>query len=353
MISPPDIFYYEVWLMKYNEEVDVLTMEKINDLLTELPQYVKNYISNLAAGSKSRRTILNYLYDIRGFLTFMADAQDIDVMDLSADTLGQLNNFDFDDYFGSFRTGKSEGKARKLAALRSFYKFLKSYGFIAHNPLSEYSIELKQKKDPRRDLQFMNTEEVNQVMAGVTTGSSLASEHQKKCNRENQYRDTALFTLMLNTGIRLSECVGIDLTDVLWEEHKLVIHRKGGIDDIVFLNENAESALRDYIRYERAEDADDPALFLSNQKRRITPRSVQRIVKKYTESVVPDKNIHVHSLRKTFGDNLYQATHDIKLTQQALNHSDISVTAAHYITDNAENKKTAVEIIQDVYKEDS
>lgn len=61
-------------------------------------------------------------------------------------------------------------------------------------------------------------------------------------------------------------------------------------------------------------------------------------MKKYTESVVPDKNIHVHSLRKTFGDNLYQATHDIKLTQQALNHSDISVTAAHYITDNAENK---------------
>lgn len=348
--------------MKYYQEQDILNMERIHELLEALPGFMRNYVSYMATGSTSRRTIINYVYDIRGFLTFLADSRHMAVSAITAEYLSKLNNFDFDEYFlhidtyqrksaknKSLATTNSEpGKARKLSALKSLYQFLFQYQLINLNPIAGYKLKLKRKKPV---ITAMNVEEVHSVMNSVETGETL-NDRQKAFAEKTKYRDTALLSLMLNTGIRVSECVGIDMEDINWKEKKLNVHRKGGGDDPeVYLNDLAVQSLQDYITIERkCDDPDEHALFLSNTGHRITVRSVERIVKKYSQGAVPGKHITPHKLRSTFGTNLYQATGDIHLTSKALNHSSIEVTASHYADVDRRQRQEAVEIIEERYE---
>jgi integrase/recombinase XerC len=351
--------------MKYYQQQDVLNMERINNVLEDLPPYMRSYVSYLSTGSTSKRTILNYVYDIRGFLRYIADQRHIDVKDVTPEILEQLNHFDFDEYFlhvDSYKrkspndkaiptTNAEAGKARKLSSLRSLYNYQLEYGFIKTNPMASYKLRLK---IPKPHITAMNVSEVNQVMEGVETGEALVGR-QKKFAEKTRYRDTALLSLMLNTGIRVSECVGIDLDDIDWKNKKLTVHRKGGGNDPdVYLNDDAIEALQNYIKLERKPaDPDERALFISRNGTRMAVCSVDRLVKKYTVNTVPGKKITPHKLRSTFGTNLYQATGDIHLTSKALNHSSIEVTASHYADVDLRQRKEAVEIIEQRYHEDS
>ncbi|MGN0362989.1 MAG: tyrosine-type recombinase/integrase [Bilifractor sp.] len=347
--------------MKYYQEQDILNMERVNDLLENLPDFMRNYVSYMATGSTSRRTILNYVYDIRGFLTYLADYRKKDVRTLTPEFLEQLTNFDFDDYFlhiDAYKrrsvnnkvlptTNQEAGKARKLSAIKSLYNYLTQYRLITYNPAAAYRLKLKHHKPV---ITAMNVDEVHSVMDAAQTGDTLVGR-QKKFADKTKYRDTALLALMLNTGIRVSECVGIDLDDINWKESRINVHRKGGGNDPdVFLNDNARIAIKDYLENERhTDDPTENALFLSGTGHRITVRSVERIVKKYTQGAVPGKHITPHKLRSTFGTNLYQATGDIHLTSKALNHSSIEVTASHYADVDIKQRKEAVEIIEERY----
>lgn len=350
--------------MKYYQQQDVLNMEKIRDLIADMPSYMNGYVNYMTTGSTSKRTILNYVYDIRGFLRFIADQRQMPLKEVSSDILEHLNHFDFDAYFNyidayrressgsrSIPTTNSEpGKARKLSSVRSLYNYQFEYGLIRTNPVASYKLRLKMKKP---HITAMNVAEVNTVMEGVETGDALTGR-QKKFAERTRYRDTALLSLMLNTGIRVSECVGIDLDDIDWKDKKLNVHRKGGGDDPdVYLNDDAVQALQDYIRLERRPaDPDEQALFISRNGTRMAVCSVDRVVKKYTVNTVPGKRITPHKLRSTFGTNLYQATGDIHLTSKALNHSSIEVTASHYADVDLRQRKEAVEIIEHRYHED-
>lgn len=350
--------------LKYYQQQDILNMERIQELIKDMPSYMRSYVSYMSTGSTSKRTILNYVYDIRGFLRYVADSHKIEISDVTPEMLEQLNHFDFDEYFlyiDSYkeqnennrtirRTNTEAGKARKLSSLRSLYNYQLEYGFIKTNPIASYKLRLKRQKP---HITAMNVSEVNDVMNGVETGDALTGRKKKFAER-TRYRDTALLSLMLNTGIRVSECVGIDLDDIDWKNKRLLVHRKGGGNDPdVFLNDDAIQALQDYIRLERKPaDPDEKALFISRNGTRMAVCSVDRLVKKYTENTVPGKKITPHKLRSTFGTNLYQATGDIHLTSKALNHSSIEVTASHYADVNIRQRKEAVEIIEQRYHEE-
>jgi site-specific recombinase XerD len=347
--------------MKYYQEQDVLIMERIHELLEDLPDYMRTYVSYMSTGSVSKRTIQNYVYDIRGFIEYIAEYRNLQLSDISAGVLEQLTNFDFDAYFHYIdsykkrsykvseikRSNGTSGKSRKLSSLRSLYKYLQQYRLIEKNPILGYGIRLKQQKP---NITAMNVEEVNTLMRTVEAGD-LPSKRQKIFAEKNKYRDTALLSIMLNTGIRVSECVGIDLDDINWKESKLVVHRKGGGNDPnVYLNTDVIQSLKDYVQLERTpNEENEPALFLNRTGGRLSRMSIDSIVKKYAARAVPGKHITPHKLRSTFGTNLYQATGDIHLTSQALNHSSIEVTASRYADVDLKQRKDAVNIIEKRY----
>ena len=154
-------------------------------------------------------------------------------------------------------------------------------------------------------------------------------------------RDTAILTLLLGTGIRVSECVGINLDDVDYINDRIKIVRKGGYESFVYYGEEVRQALLDYME-ERDEiepmEGHENALFLSSQRRRITVRSIELLVKKYA-STVTGKHITPHKLRSTYGTNLYKETGDIYLVADVLGHSDVNTTRKHYAELEEDRKK--------------
>lgn len=147
-------------------------------------------------------------------------------------------------------------------------------------------------------------------------------------------RDVAILTLFLGTGIRISECVGLNLKDVDFETNSFKVVRKGGNEAILYFSDEVASALKQYIsdRNQRLENAkkQETALFLSLQDSRISVRAVQNLVKKYSSIAAPLKKISPHKLRSTYGTALYRETKDIYVVADVLGHKDVNTTKKHY-----------------------
>ena len=149
---------------------------------------------------------------------------------------------------------------------------------------------------------------------------------------------------MLNTGIRVSECVGLDVQDLNFNENSMLVFRKGKKENILYFDDELADVLQKYINEERPSllgDAEDDALFISRDKTRITARSIQRMLKKYASVAVSNKKITPHKLRSTYGTALYNQTGDIRLVGDVLGHSDINVTSKHYAAVDDTNRRKA------------
>ena len=162
-------------------------------------------------------------------------------------------------------------------------------------------------------------------------------------------RDLALMTLLLGTGIRVSECVGLDINDVDFKNNGIKIHRKGGQEVIVYFGDEVAEALLDYME-EREQmhpvEGHTNALFLSLQNKRLSVRSVENLVKKYSKLVTNLKNITPHKLRSTYGTNLYQETGDIYLVADVLGHKDVNTTKKHYAALEDERRRKAAKYVK-------
>jgi site-specific recombinase XerD len=158
-------------------------------------------------------------------------------------------------------------------------------------------------------------------------------------------RDFAIVTLLLGTGIRVSELVGLDLEDVNFKLNGIRLIRKGNKEMIVYFGDEVEFALRQYIEGDRKQIIPVPghehALFYSMQRKRIGVQAVQNLVKKYTKEVTPLKNITPHKLRSTYGTSLYQETDDIYLVAEVLGHNDVNTTRKHYAAMSDQKRRYA------------
>ena len=158
-----------------------------------------------------------------------------------------------------------------------------------------------------------------------------------------------MLTLMLGTGIRVSECVGLDLNDVDFKNNGIKIHRKGGYESIVYFGEEVEKALFDYMQEREKiipKEGSGNALFLSMQKKRMNVRSVENLVKKYSRLVTSIKNITPHKLRSTYGTALYQESGDIYLVADVLGHKDVNTTRKHYAAQADERRRQAAKMVR-------
>jgi len=229
---------------------------------------------------------------------------------------------------GVEHTNDERGLKRKLASLRSFYRYLYKNEMIGQDP----AVKVDMPKIHEKTITRLDIDEVANLLDEVESGESL-TEKQQKFHEKTKKRDLAMMTLLLGTGIRVSECVGLDMDDVDFKNDGIRIHRKGGKEVVVYFGDEVESALLSYIEERKKTEAvagHEEALFLSLQKKRISVRAVEKLVKKYAQTVTTVKHITPHKLRSTYGTNLYRETGDIYLVADVLGHNDVNTTKKHY-----------------------
>lgn len=327
--------------LTYHEQQDFINRKKLRSMLSELPPYCKDYMRGIEPRSSSR-TRIGYAYDLGVFFRFLKETnpayKDIDIKDIPLSDLELLKPADIEEYleFLKYRNSDKDeiianqerGLMRKLSSLKSFYKYFYRTERITYNPVALVQTpKLTDKEIIRLDL-----DEVAELLDEVDHGENMAGR-QKNFHNITRTRDLAILTLLLGTGIRVSECVGLNLEDVDFKNCGIRIYRKGGKEATIYFGPEVEDALQDYID-ERKEivpaAGSEHALFLSLRKKRIAVRSIEVLVKKYAQIVTPLKKITPHKLRSTYGTALYQETGDIYLVADVLGHNDVNTTKKHY-----------------------
>ncbi len=336
----------------YYEKREISCLERINLIVDTLPYYVQDFFVGVELRT-SALSRLNYSYDLRIFFDFLSKRifRTKKVVDIELSDLAKLEATDFE-YFLSYLSnyeinGKKErctetGKARKLSTLRAFYKFFFNRNQLPANTPAKVSMPKIHEKEIIRLDSNEKVDEIGDMLYTVETGAGL-TKHQLAFHESTKLRDTAIITLFLGTGIRISELVGLNLDDVDLKTNSFVVTRKGGNRAVLYFNDQVASALNIYI--ESRENDKDSALFLSLQNKRISTRTVQDLVKKYAKIISPLKKITPHKLRSTFGTNLYKQTGDIYVVADCLGHKDVNTTKKHYaaITEDI-RKKAAVSL---------
>jgi len=328
--------------MHYRDEIEEKNKEKLDELLNELPAYCRSFFIS-AAGTSDRpsSTLLAYAREIRFFYQYLIDNNPLlkCYSDITMDVLNMITPKDIQEYIyhvkqyknkdGKTVTNSANTRARKLSALRSFFKYLYTYDDLHTNPAAMVDLPRPKEKHHAR----LNKPEVSKLIDSVESGAALAPKKQNYVLRST-LRDTAIVKLFLGTGIRVSELVGIDLDHIDWDNKEILIVRKGGDENTIFISDEIATALEDYIRFERKPLVDtERALFVSSRtssRGRLGVRAVEKLIKKYSEAVIVTKKITPHSLRGSFGTNFYQESGDIYETADLMGHKSPTTTAKAY-----------------------
>ncbi len=340
----------------YHDMQNKANIQKLRGILEELPDYCRDFFRSIS-DTTSTRTRLAYGYDIRLFFEFLHERNpSLKGKSMKEFTLAQFNSITREDLVeymeyitlytkdGKEITNDERGKARKLSALRRLFQYLFENEKIEKNTASLIpSPKLHEKAIIRLD-----PNEVAILLDQVESGEKL-TERELVYHQKTKVRDVALLTLLLGTGIRVSECVGLDLKDLDFDNDGIKVRRKGGYEAIVYFGEEVEEALLDYLEERECvtpEPGHENALFLSMQNKRISVRAVEKLVKKYASRVTSLKKITPHKLRSTYGTSLYQETGDIYLVADVLGHKDVNTTRKHYADQSEENRRRAANVVK-------
>lgn len=334
----------------YYEDVNIKNELHLRKLLESLPPYCKQFFIGIEPTTSSR-TRIAYAYDLGTFFDYLRENNPIcdkkNNTTIPLSLLDELKPLDIEEYLFYLKCHEKDGIAhsndergikRKLASLRTFYNYLYKNEMLKTNP----AFKVTMPKIHDKAIVRLDVDEVAQLLDEVESGEKLTA-HQQKYHERTKTRDLAMLSLLLGTGIRVSECVGLDIDDVDFKNNGIKIHRKGGAEVIVYFGDEVRDALADYMNQRSgitALEGHTNALFLSMQNRRISVRAVENLVKKYSKLVTSIKNITPHKLRSTYGTNLYQETGDIYLVADVLGHKDVNTTRKHYaeIEDNRRRK---------------
>lgn len=359
--------------MNYKDDIDQKNISDLKEILRSMPTFILEFFRGLG-DSKSPSTKLNYAYDLRVFfdyllsetefsqksLTKLLDEEDFKNYRLKLFNLSDMEKVTTDHIEGYLeyvtlyekksvdgssitRTNKERGKARKLAAIRSMFNYFVKKGKLTTNPA--HIVESPKLKE--KPIVYLEVDEAAKLLDVVEGGEKL-TDTQKAFHEKTKERDLAICTLLLGTGMRLSECVGIDIDHVDFDASSILVTRKGGNQEIIYFGEEVADALATYIEKRKkiiTTDEHKKALFLSLQNKRITERAVQNLVKKYAKNVTL-KNISPHKLRSTYGTQLYRETGDIYLVAAALGHKDVNTTKTHYASMDDERRRAAANVVK-------
>ncbi|MBQ9990710.1 MAG: tyrosine-type recombinase/integrase [Lachnospiraceae bacterium] len=344
----------------YHDNINKENIQKLRDMLDTLPPFCRQFFRGVD-NIYGSRTKIAYAYDLGIFFEFIhayhKKGKTMEITDYPLEFLDDISREDIEEYMDYLSlytrekaegnedvTNEERGKSRKLASLRSFYNYFFRNEMIKTNSPSLVSMPKLHAKEIVR----LDPNEVAILLDQVEEGTKLTKK-QAEYHAKTKIRDLAILTLMLGTGIRVSECVGLDLQDVDFDNMGIKVRRKGGYEDVVYFGGEVELALLDYLEQRERiipQTGHEDALFLSLQNRRLTVRSIEKLVKKYAGLVTSLKKITPHKLRSTYGTNLYQETGDIYLVADVLGHKDVNTTRRHYAAMKDESKRKAAKQVK-------
>lgn len=310
------------------------------------PDFVNSFLDyTITILNKSPNTVKEYNYDIANFLKYIkkqfkltdeVDLKEIKINDMDISTLKKITLQDIHGYISYMAIDLKSSpatRARKISAIRVFFKYLTSKAkLIDVNPAQDLETPKLGKRMPR----YLSLEE----------SKKLLNVSQDDTDR-NSVRDHAIITLFLNCGMRLSELVGINISNIDFSESRMTVIGKGNKERTIYLNKACMNALTDYLSirpHDKVKNDSRDALFLSERKERISNRTVQNIVKnELARAGLDTTKYSVHKLRHTAATLMYQyGDVDIRALQELLGHESISTTEI-YTHVNDERVRNAVE----------
>lgn len=343
----------------YHEQANIDYTLRLREILKTLPPFAKDFFRAIEPNS-SIRTRMNYAYDIRVFFRFLMETNPL-YCKYTADQftladLEKLEPVDIEEYMEYLKvyrrddeelmTNGEKGLARKMSALRSFYGYYYKHQRITKNP----TLLVDMPKQHEKAIVRLDADEVSLLLDHVESCGSSLTGQAKVYYEKTKERDLAILTLLLGTGIRVSECVGLDINDVDFKNNGITVTRKGGNQMVVYFGKEVENALRRYMEGDRKIieplSGHENALFLSTQRRRMGVQAVENMVKKYARQVTPNKKITPHKLRSTYGTSLYKETGDIYLVADVLGHKDVNTTKKHYAAIDENRRRQAASAVK-------
>ena len=345
----------------YHEQTDVENTLRLRDVLKTLPPFCRDFFRAIEPRTTTK-TRISYAYDIRIFFQFLLEQnpafRDWSIDAFTVDVLDQLTAVDleeYEEYLKVYQAGdKTEtngerGLKRKMSSLRSFYAYYFKREMIHTSPTVLVDVpKIHQKRIIR-----LEADEVALLLDYIEHGGDDLTGQKKVYYEKTKDRDLALVTLLLGTGVRVSECVGLDIEDVDFKNNGIKVTRKGGNEMVVYFGPEVEKALKNYLEVRKniiPVEGHEHALFYSTQRKRIGVQAVENLVKKYARQVTTTKKITPHKLRSTYGTALYQETGDIYLVADVLGHKDVNTTKKHYAAlDDSRRRQaaTAVKLRED------
>ena len=271
----------------------------------------KTYLKDVKGYSD--KTISSYIGDIQQFKAIMQDFgcyNDITLKDLNTVYIGQLSALQL----------TASSRARKISAVKTYFKFLHSMGEISQN----VARDMETPKLPKKVIKVMETDEVHNLIGNIV------NENKIKRIDIDYFRNLTLLTLMLNTAIRREEVVNIKVKDVNLSQSLILIHGKGDKERIVYFNDNVKYLLSEYIASHRELfklSCNSEYLFLTQKAEKMNVATVNRIFNKYIDKAnLSDKGFTVHTMRKTCATEMYKRSGDIYAVKGMLGHASLETT---------------------------
>ena len=348
------ISYHAQQTEKYNQ--------KTKELLNELPNYCTSFV-NYKYHTMEPRSRCGYVQDLRIFFHFLKTnnpaVKNIEIKNIPLDILDKLDQDDILEYLkwleayeldGKYYHNGNIGLKRKLASLRTFYKYISSQkGMITNNPAVKVDLPKLNKTNvrtledwEREDFLELFEYKYQEALEKLETIPKEKLLQQDKAAPAIVKRNKAIFYVLIGTGIRVSELVGIDLKDIKLETGRVNIIRKGGHHDYIFLSEEVLDVVCEYINDFRnmlaRQNCQTDALFISQKKTRLTVRSIERMISSYAdEAFGSNHGLTPHKLRATYGTLFYKETGDIAATADVLGNT-VAVARKHYVNQSAFSK---------------
>ncbi len=323
---------------------------RLHNFLSEMPDFVFSYIAEAYTGD-SINTQLGYSMDIKTFLEFLKKFKFPEVEsieDFTCAHMEQVTTRDFISYkaylkeyedtavgidgreIRTVRKNSAYGINRKLSAVSGLYKYMYKTDMISQNITDKVDYtKLHQKiKKP------LTTQEVVRLVDVIFNGEGYYEGRKLSEYLRNKKRDIAIFTAYLGTGVRVSELMNLNINDIIFDTSSMIVTRKGGNQEEVFMPVQVENSLLEYLeeRTERKDAPDKDAVFISRRGTRMTIAAVENMLKNYCHTAGiydPDKT-RPHALRRTFACRLLEDGVDIKMVAELMGHKNIEVTHRYY-----------------------
>ena len=306
-------------MMKYVTERDIYNAEQLDHVLEDLPPFCNAFFLGIEQ-TTSPLTRLGYARDLEIFFNFLINETEkfnsYQISDFDKKDLNQITIDDLELYMSYLSHYKKDdhdhlngerGKMRKMATLRSFFKYFYRRGDLQENIMTKIDLPKLHEKGIIR----LSDEESSRLIAEASKNP----------------RDEMIITLFLLSGIRVSELVGLDYQDIDLKNKTFLVTRKGGKQTILHMGQQLHDKFASY--FSQGEWTPTTPLF-TKCGHRLSVRAIENIVKKYASIAAPLKKISPHKLRSTYGTNLYKATNDIYVVADVLGHRDINTTKKHY-----------------------